>query len=352
MTRDNRTPRQSDIARAAGVSQATVSLILTGRAAENSIPEATRERVLEAIQKLGYVPNVAARSLRGGRNGLIGVHTFEPVFPVTSEDYYHEFLVGIEEQAVDLGLDLVLFASTQGSDGRRRIYGSGTNRLRLADGAVMLGVQRNEEDLERLAAERYPFVFIGRRDGVSSHMPYVTADYAAAVTDVVDRLHAAGHTRIAYLGQITRSRPQEERLAAFAKRTRELEITTSAPVFIPPSELDASDFEGLIADASAVVIENHESATSFAAAALTAGVDVPASLSTVVLDSVPRDSPAADWSQIHVPRRELGRRAVFLLMELLDDRIPSDYHEVLPIDPPTSASIGRPSPYRLPAAAD
>src|SRR5512139_2845889 len=138
MARPN--PRQSDIARATGVSQATVSIILTGRAAENSIPLITQRKVLEAATELGYVPNVNARSLRGGRNGLIGVHTFEPVFPIRSDDYYNEFLIGIEEQAVQMGLDLVLFASTQREDGTRSIYGKGSNRLRVADGAVLLGI--------------------------------------------------------------------------------------------------------------------------------------------------------------------------------------------------------------------
>ena len=106
----SKNPRQSDIARRAGVSQATVSLVLTGRAAASRIPEATQERIREAMVELDYVPNAAARSLRGGRNNLIGVHTFEPVFPVSPEDYYHEFLNGIEEEAVRAGLDLVLFA--------------------------------------------------------------------------------------------------------------------------------------------------------------------------------------------------------------------------------------------------
>jgi DNA-binding LacI/PurR family transcriptional regulator len=350
--RDNRTPRQSDIARAAGVSQATVSLILTGRAAENSIPQATRDRVLAAIEKLGYVPNIAAQSLRGGRNGLIGVHTFESVFPVTSEDYYHEFLVGIEEQAVDMGLDLVLFASTQGTDGRRRIYGSGTNRLRLADGAVMLGIERNEEDLERLAAERYPFVFIGRRDGVSAHMPYVTADYPAAVAVVVDRLHEAGHRQIGYLAHVTRASPQEERLAAFTEHARRRGVATPPPVFLPPAELTRAHLDEIIASATALVIENHESATSLASVARAAGIEIPRDLSVVVLDSVPRDSMAYGWSQIHIPRRELGRRAVFLLMELLDERIPSDYHELLQIDEPAGASIGSPPSFRRTAPAD
>jgi DNA-binding LacI/PurR family transcriptional regulator len=59
-----------DVARRAGVSRATVSYVLNGRA-DQSIPEATRDRVLAAARDLGYVPNAASRALRGGRSHLV-----------------------------------------------------------------------------------------------------------------------------------------------------------------------------------------------------------------------------------------------------------------------------------------
>ncbi|MGC3992589.1 MAG: LacI family DNA-binding transcriptional regulator [Propionicimonas sp.] len=60
----------TDVARRAGVSRATVSYVLNGRA-DQSIPEATRQRVLTAAHELGYVPNAASRALRGGRSHLV-----------------------------------------------------------------------------------------------------------------------------------------------------------------------------------------------------------------------------------------------------------------------------------------
>ncbi|WP_329391202.1 LacI family DNA-binding transcriptional regulator [Streptomyces sp. NBC_01716] len=148
---------QRDIARITGVSQAAVSMVVSGKADEGGIAKATQEKVRAAMRELGYVAHAAGRALRGGRNGLIGVHTFVPVFPVAVSDYYHAFLRGIEEAAVEAGHDLVLFASTQQADGSRTIYGDGTNRLRLADGAVILGLQGNDAELERLSAEGFPF---------------------------------------------------------------------------------------------------------------------------------------------------------------------------------------------------
>lgn len=343
MAKEGKLARQSDIARAAGVSQTTVSLILTGRAVENSIPQSTQDRVRATMRELGYVPNVAARSLRGGRNGLIGVHTYEAVFPVTSEDYFNEFLVGIEQQAVEMGVDLVLFASTQGPDGTRHIYGNGANRLRLADGAVLLGVESNDDELERLAGEGFPFVFIGRRDKVSSLMPYVVPDYDRALRDVISQLTDVGHGTLAYIGNLVRTNPQEDRLHGFITHARLAGVPAAQPLFLSPSEFDEKRLAALVeAGVTAILVESWELAVAMTAAAAKAGIDIPTDVSMVCLDVGPRSMDAPNWSHIQVPRRELGRRAVYLLMELLDGRIANDHHELLPIAPPSFATIAQP----------
>ena len=130
---------QRDIARLAGVSQATVSLVLNNRSeATARIPAETRDRVLKVIRETGYVADPIARRMTKQRNRILGVFTYEPVFPSASGDFYHPFLVGIEERAERLGCDLLLFTSAPVTDGRRRIFHE-NNRLRLADGCLLLG---------------------------------------------------------------------------------------------------------------------------------------------------------------------------------------------------------------------
>lgn len=333
-------PVQRDIARMAEVSQAAVSMVVSGKADENGIPESTQERIRLAIRELGYVPNVAARSLRGGRNGLIGVHTFERVFPVNSDDYYNEFLIGIEEQAVALGQDLVLFTSTQGSDGTRSIYGSGSNRLNLTDGAVILGIEKNDEELERLSAEGFPFVFIGRRDVPG--VPYVTAGYYAATGDVVRQLVDHGHQAIAYLGASRRKNPQEERRAGFNDMMTTCGLTSLQEKLCEPEELTDAWLHALIeGGTTAIVLEDHESAMMLGNLAEAAGVIIPDQLSTVTLDSAPRAEAPNSWSHLTVPRRELGRRAVAVLVALLDGGITPDHFEVIPCEPPLLTTIAQ-----------
>ncbi|MFI7703178.1 LacI family DNA-binding transcriptional regulator [Nonomuraea sp. NPDC049480] len=332
-------PSQRDIARLAGISQATVSIVLNGRADEYGIAVATQDKVREAMRQLDYVPDVAGRSLRGGRNGLIGVHTFERVFPVRADDYYHGFLVGIEEKAVELGQDLVLFASTQRPDGTRSIYGAGANRLRLADGAIILGLERNDDELVRLAAEGFPFVFIGRRDLPGAQVPYVAADYAGAIDDVVERLSEAGHTRVGYLGGPLRRGPQEERREAFY-RSR---LATSRPVLAEAEAVTGRWLREVLASATtALLIETLELAGAVAAAARDEKVEIPEELSVVCLDILP-DSPATrGWSHIPVPKQEMGARAVALLLGLLDGEVPADRHETVACGPLAGTTIAPP----------
>lgn len=336
-----KSPRQSDIARAANVSQATVSMVLNGRAAENGIPEATQKRISAALAEAGYVPNAAARSLRGGRNGLIGVHTFERVFPISSDDYYNEFLNGIEEQAVDEGLDLVLFASTQRPDGSRSIYGNGSNRLRLADGTIMLGFETNDDELVRLAGEEYPFVFIGRREVPGTPIPFVTANYHAAMEPVVRLLTEHGHRGVVYVGSPLRRPAQRERLDGVEHFASELGLEVR-PVFLDPSEITLDWLRGVIADGTtAIIAETYDAALPLHEVVSISGVGVPSELSVVCLESDSLHDDGGSWSRVGVPRKEMGRRAVRLLLQLMDGGIEPDHVEIVECEPPSAVSVGR-----------
>lgn len=336
----NRGVRQSDIARMAGVSQTMVSLVLNGRAESAGVAEETQKRVRDIIDELGYVPNVAARSLQGGRNGIIGVYTFEAVFPLVADDYYYDFLVGVEEEAVRRGHDLLLFASTQSEDGARSIYGNGTNRLVLADGSIMIGMRTNDAELIRLAGEDYPFVFIGKRDVAGVTFPYVTADYERAAADAVQLLHDHGHDQVGYVGLVHRIVPLDLRLRGFDRRVESLGLSGAASWMLDPAAVTAPWLADRIADGiTAFLIESIDLVDPFVDAVTRLGLDVPADLSVVLLDLPPKDSPAASWSRIGLPRREQGRRSVALLLQFLDGEITADHAETIACAPPTLASI-------------
>src|SRR3569833_293786 len=192
---------QRDIARLAGVSQATVSLVLNdAKAAAGRIPDETRERVQKAIRETGYVADPIARRMAKGLNRILGVFTYEPAFPSTQADFFVPFLLGIEESAQQLGYDLLLLTGASGSRGKRKIFHE-NNRLRLADGCVLLGREFDRAELKQLMSSDYPFIAVGRRDPIGGKLPpYVGADYVTATADLGQRARDKGHVRLAYVG--------------------------------------------------------------------------------------------------------------------------------------------------------
>jgi DNA-binding LacI/PurR family transcriptional regulator len=153
--------------------------------------------VLETADRLGYVPDPAARRLHAGRSFLIGLHTFTATFPVDLRSSYYPFLVGIEEEAAAKGYDL-LFTGLSGSGaaaGRERAL----SRLQLADGGILIGRHPSVSDVGQLLDDGFPLVYIGRRDQFGDRLPYVGADDVRAAADLVGRLHRLGHRRILYV---------------------------------------------------------------------------------------------------------------------------------------------------------
>jgi DNA-binding LacI/PurR family transcriptional regulator len=335
---------QRDIARLARVSQTTVSLVLNNRTAASArIPTETRERVLKVIRETGYVADPLARRLLQQRNQIVGVFTYEPVFPSASADFYHPFLSGIEETVEELGCDLLLFTSAPVTDGHRRVFHE-NNRLRIADGALLLGRRIPAEELSRLVDEKYPFVCVGRRDDPAPGclVPYVGADYVTATATMTARALELGHQRVAFVGPGEGAESSADRLRGFhqvAPRGLHRSPTAAAPVTSPtpaapviaPSptvaggegavrapELHAVLDDLLAHEVTAVFVEDLADADALAAAARRHGLQVPRDLSVVALGDASRPVPSeADYSGFHIPRKEMGRRAVGLLEAIL-----------------------------------
>lgn len=314
---------QKQIAELAGVSQATVSLVLNGRTEEGiRIPEETRARVLRVIEETKYVADPSARRLAGADNRILGVFTYEPAFPTRSLDFYTPLLAGIEAGAEKLGSDLLLFTSTPVVDGRRQLFHE-QNRLLLADGVLLLGVEMDSHELERLVDGGYRVVAVGRRE--TPGIPYVGIDYSSATRSLVSRALDLGHERVFYLrvgsdGESVRDRLEGVRMGTADRAVAiESRIGTLATV--------ADDWAAIRAFApTLLVVESPDVASALYEAAERDGVDVPGELSIVVLGSSPRLTPDdVDFTRLNPPRAELGERAVHLLSRILDpDQSPSD----------------------------
>lgn len=320
---------QRDIARLAKVSQTTVSVVLNDRTESSArIPEETRDRVLKVIRETGYIADPLARRLLQQRNQILGVFTYESVFPSASADFYHPFLAGIEECAEQLGCDLLLFTSAPVTGGRRRVFHK-NNRLRLADGCLLLGREIPRDELSRLIAEHYPFVSVGRRDDADGRVPYVGADYVGATATVVERARALGHRRIAFVGPGAGAESSADRLRGFRRAAGKRAAHEPTGGRAPSELLDTLVATGV----TAAVVEDAADAVALVDAAAARGIDVPADLSVIGLGDPTRPAGTdIDFSGFHVPRREMGRLATELLEAILSGQAAADTQRLLPCE--------------------
>lgn len=329
---------QRDIARLAGVSQATVSLVLNEAvSAEGRIPQETRERVNKVIRDTGYVADPVARRMAKGLNRILGVFTYEPAFPSAQADFFTPFLLGIEEAAQELGYDLLLLTGAAAGGTQRKIFGDNT-RLRLADGCLVLGREFDRAELKRLVAGDYPFVAVGRRDDAGGPVPYVGGDYASGTAALVDRVRGLGHTRIAYVGPSAGAESTIDRWAGFSGAIAGLHLVAHIS---DVGQNGDKNLDFLLASgATAVFFTELADAIQVDDAARRRGISVPEALSIVVLGNhIRAEQTGRRFTSFSIPREAMARAATQMLVR----RVESDAaveQILLPCEPVEGETLG------------
>lgn len=331
-----RRPRLVDVARHAGVSPALVSLVLNDKTGEKiRISAQTTARVKASIRELGYMPNPMARSLATGQNRILGVFTYESVFPVQTESFYFPQLVGIEDESVAQDYDLLLFTRSRHHGGKRSVYRDSVNQLLMADGAILFGRDPVRDDVERLVDEGYPFVSIGRMD-VAGAVSYVAAEYAGATHEVVEHIAAHGHRAIAYLGAPDRATSYTDRERGFraAHEVLELPLDEARMLFLDPEALRSEVLDRLLdAGTTAIVCEHHRLAVALVRVARERGLVAPQSFSLALLGEHPRVADTlANCTTFRIPLYEMGVQAVKMLVDRLDGTTTVAQQKTLPCD--------------------
>ena len=178
-----------DVARAAGVSTATVSRALSGR---GRISAATVARVRAAAVSLGYVSSAAASSLASGRAENIGV-----VVPLMDRWFFGAVLDGIAAQLAPRGLDLTLYNLTDDPAQRRRLFDTALRRRRV-DGVIVLSTPLADDEVGALRDLSLPVVGLGVPRG---ELPTLRVDDTAVGRAATEHLLTLGHRDIAHIGQ-------------------------------------------------------------------------------------------------------------------------------------------------------
>jgi DNA-binding LacI/PurR family transcriptional regulator len=182
------------VARRAGVSVQTVSNVVNS---PHLVRQETREHVQSVIDELGYRASQAARQMRSGRSQLIGVR-IEPARDGINGNILDRFLHELTEAAARAGLRIVLYAA---ADDAAEIKAYDDLLAAYSpDGFVLTSTHHGDPRTGWLLDKGVPFVTFGRPWGVPDRHSWVDVDGAAGTVMATERLLAAGHRRVGFLG--------------------------------------------------------------------------------------------------------------------------------------------------------
>ena len=301
-----------DIAKAAGVSQSTVSRVLNG---DPRVARQTRDRVADVIERLHYTPNAVARGLATRRTQLVGVVVSDVTNP-----FYPELLEAIENQLTEHGLKMILSnAGERPEDMYMRVL-----EEQRVDGIVFTAAQVDSEAVRTLARRRFPIVVANRTvDGVECDS--VTGDNDAGARAAAQHLLDLGHRRIAVLSGRPDASTSRDRLAGFVASLAAADAEPD-PALIRAgwysyeiAYREALDLLTLDSPPTAIFCLNDLMAFAALNAAGAVGRDVPRDLSVVGFD----DIRMASWERFQLttvrqPLAEMARTSADLVAQRID----------------------------------
>ena len=206
-----RRPNLEDVAARAEVSRATVSRVVNGHA---SVAPGIRERVQEAIDELGYVPNQAARALMTNRSGAVALVASEPAARVFGDPFFSGIVRGVSLETNRAGLQLVLLMAQDFEDLERVKRFLTTSHI---DGAMLISGHDGDglpAELDRL---RTPYVIGGRPTHPRLVAPFVDNDNRAGAQMATNHLRSIGRIRIATVTGPLDMSAGVDRLAGFRR---------------------------------------------------------------------------------------------------------------------------------------
>lgn len=312
-TRKGKKATSYDVAKLAGVSQATVSLVLSDKGTAFGISSETSTKVREAAARLSYYPNSLVRSIRKGRTGIVGVYGRDRAWS-QHNSYWIEALSSLHTSAADLDLELLIF-----SDHPNRPPEKGLERMLsgILDGMIVQPSEHNEV-IESLARSRLPLVCIG---DPFPGVPSVTIDNVGGVEASVAHLVARGRRSLVYLNFA------EASFGAPSLRERTfLDTTGAAGVLSPLGAIRmAEGFEIVInrvvqAKADGIMAINDEWAYLALRACMQQGVRVPEDVAIVGFDGIPVPFAPKPVTTIHSPIGEMCRTAMERLQAIIEGK--------------------------------
>lgn len=318
MAHKNKRPARvtiKDIAREAGVSYSTVSRVLNDY--EHIRPD-KRERVWNAVHRLGYVANPQARSLAGGRSHVVGL-----VVPELGNEYIGEVVRGIDETLAQAEYELMLFTTH-----RRETKESAFVRNLIdgmTDGVLLLVPTEPQAYVEMLHDAQFPYVVIDHQ-GFDEFSPTVMSHNCGPAFEATRYLINLGHRRIGFIRGLSYLNSAIERLKGYR-----LALEAHGLPYDPDLVVDGEFLQGPAYTATHCLLDLPEPPTAiFASNDLSAfgamdavrarGLSIPHDISIMGFDDIPQAASVRPaLSTVRQPLVEMGRKATRMLLAYIEN---------------------------------
>jgi LacI family transcriptional regulator len=305
-----------DVAREAGVSDATVSRVFNNK---DSVREATRQRVIDAAKKLGYVANLQARSLAGAKLNVIGL-----LIPGLDNGYLVEIVRGVDLELAQAGYELMIHTT----------HGRGNNETSylqyvangLTEGILLVVPLLSSDFLRALEELNYPYVLIDEIDHTGRSFSVSATNWQGAY-DATEYLIKLGHKRIGFITGILQLNSARDRLAGYTSALQDHSIPLEDALVVNGDFVKGSGFEmahellNLEERPTAIFASNDMMALGAMDAIREKGLSVPEDISLIGFDDIPQAIISyPKLTTVRQPLEKMGQVAVKLILQQIENQ--------------------------------
>ncbi len=304
-----------DVAKESGVSYSTVSRVLNGF---EFVKEETRVKVLATAEKLGYVANMQARSLAGGKTRIIGL-----LVPGLDNGYIGEIVRGIDEEIAKFNYDLMLYTTRRRAGSEAYYVKTVSNGL--TDGIIFVVPLLDREYLLSLREHNFPYVVVDQTDPLFNS-PAVDATNWQGAYDATQYLIGLGHQRIGFIKGLSAIQSAADRLAGYKAALADAHLFYDEALVVEGDFFTTSGYEAACKllqcpqRPTAIFASNDLMALGAMQAIREHGLRIPEDVSLVGFDDIPQASLAHPrLTTVRQPLEQMGRIAVNLLVEQIEN---------------------------------
>jgi LacI family transcriptional regulator len=329
------------IARKAGVSRSTVSRVINN---SPNVSDRTRQRVLSVIEQENFHPNIAARALVKRRTDIIGVVIPSPADVFLSDNNYFPMLLsGLGQATRALDYAMLMWLGEVTHDDQHLMYK--ISNPHLTDGLIFVSLTNDHPLYTKLSRLRIPFVMIDRPFADLDYANYVSIDNVRGGEMATEHLIRIGRRRIAHITGMMTITDAHDRMAGYKNALRAAGLPIDYRLIVEGQFTYEAGYHGM------KTLLPHKPDALFAAsdtvaigalqAAKEAGLRVPEDVSIIGFDDVDVALQAnPTLTTIRQPICAKGEVATRLLVDLINERVSSPQHVVLPTELVVRQSCG------------